>query len=239
MNFHNLVYTFTIVILLALFVSDVLFAQPKNSYRLGGTWYCNNGYKKVGNKCVKLNVPANAKAVGSHWYCNIGFKKVGDSCQEMTSAGVSGAPAPRTAGPRTQPAVRFDPSVLQAQAILKSLGFYHGAADGLAGPHTGAALRSFQARVRLSPTGELDAATTAVLLSLTRQRPIYRRYSSSTDCEGYNSETSAYVYGECDDGDFTGYDSETGNYVYGDCEPGGDLEAYDSETGTYIYGECD
>lgn len=58
-------------------------------------------------------------------------------------------------------------------------------------------------------------------------------------CEGYNSRTSNYVYGECSDGDFEGYDSETGNYVYGDCSFGGDLEAYDSETGDYVYGECE
>jgi len=58
-------------------------------------------------------------------------------------------------------------------------------------------------------------------------------------CEGYNSQTSNYVYGECSDGDFEGYDSETGNYVYGDCSFEGDLEAYDSETGDYVYGECE
>lgn len=61
----------------------------------------------------------------------------------------------------------------------------------------------------------------------------------TVDCEGYNSETSAYVYGECSNGEFEGYDSETGHYVYGDCEFDGDLEAYDSETGEYVYGECE
>jgi len=61
----------------------------------------------------------------------------------------------------------------------------------------------------------------------------------TVDCEGYSSETSAYVYGECTDGSFEGYDSETGNYVYGTCEFDGDLEAYDSETDEYVYGECE
>lgn len=61
----------------------------------------------------------------------------------------------------------------------------------------------------------------------------------TVDCEGYNSETSNYVYGECSDGDFEGYDSETGNYVYGGCKIDGDLEAYDSETFEYVYGECE
>ncbi len=58
-------------------------------------------------------------------------------------------------------------------------------------------------------------------------------------CEGYNSETSSYIYGECSDGEFEGYDSETGNYIYGDCSFGGAFEAYDPETGVYVYGECE
>ncbi|MBN47898.1 MAG: hypothetical protein CMN85_00035 [Spongiibacteraceae bacterium] len=61
----------------------------------------------------------------------------------------------------------------------------------------------------------------------------------TVDCEGYNSDTSSYVYGECSNGEFEGYDSDTGNYVYGECEIGGDLEAYDSATSVYVYGECD
>ena len=69
--------------------------------------------------------------------------------------------------------------------------------------------------------------------------PVTAMASYTVDCEGYNSETSAYVYGECTDGSFEGYDSETGNYVYGDCRFGEDLEAYDSETNEYVYGECE
>lgn len=61
----------------------------------------------------------------------------------------------------------------------------------------------------------------------------------TVQCEGYNEETSAYVYGECSEGSFEGYDSETGNYVYGDCSFGGSLDAYDSETDQYVYGNCE
>jgi len=61
----------------------------------------------------------------------------------------------------------------------------------------------------------------------------------TVECEGHNSETSAYVTGECSNGEFEGHDTETGNYVYGDCEFGGDLAAYDSDTGEYVYGECE
>jgi len=59
------------------------------------------------------------------------------------------------------------------------------------------------------------------------------------DCEGYDSDTGEYVYGECSDGDFEGYGNNYGEYVYGDCEAGGDLEGYKNDTGAYVYGECD
>ena len=49
---------------------------PANSWVSGSNWYCNDGYKKVGNSCEKLNVPRNAWVSGSNWYCNDGFKKV-------------------------------------------------------------------------------------------------------------------------------------------------------------------
>ncbi len=58
----------------------------------------------------------------------------------------------------------------------------------------------------------------------------------ATECEGYNSETGAWVYGECSDGGFEGYDSETGSYVSGDYSDG-EFEGYDSETGAYVSGE--
>ena len=61
----------------------------------------------------------------------------------------------------------------------------------------------------------------------------------TVDCNGYDSDTSEYVYGECSNGDFEGYNSDTGAYVYGECERGGDLNAYNSDTSAYVYGECD
>ena len=32
---------------------------PANAMAYGDTWICNNGYKKQGNSCKKINVPAN------------------------------------------------------------------------------------------------------------------------------------------------------------------------------------
>ncbi|MBT5662632.1 MAG: hypothetical protein HOJ05_02920 [Alphaproteobacteria bacterium] len=67
----------------------------------------------------------------------------------------------------------------------------------------------------------------------------FSAFSWEVDCDGYDSDTGSYVYGECTNGDFEGYDSDTGEYVYGDCDRGGDLDAYNSETGEYVYGDCD
>jgi hypothetical protein len=69
--------------------------------------------------------------------------------------------------------------------------------------------------------------------------PLSASADYAVECEGYNSETSAYVTGECSNGEFEGHDTETDNYVYGDCEFGGDLEAKDSETDERVYGECE
>lgn len=63
--------------------------------------------------------------------------------------------------------------------------------------------------------------------------------SYEVECEGYNDDTSAYIFGICADGEFEGTDSETGEHVYGDCEFGGDLDGYDSDTGEHVSGECE
>lgn len=59
---------------------------PQNAWVQGSAWYCNNGYKKQNNQCVKFKVPQNAWVQGSAWYCNIGFKKAHNACKEMTHA---------------------------------------------------------------------------------------------------------------------------------------------------------
>ena len=67
---------------------------PANSWASGSNWYCNDGYKKVGNSCERLNVPRNAWVSGSNWYCNDGFRKVGDQCVALNvpaNAWVSGS----------------------------------------------------------------------------------------------------------------------------------------------------
>lgn len=50
-----------------------------------------------------------------------------------------------------------------AQARLNNLGFFCGAVDGVSGPRTEGALRSFQKKHGLAETGQLDDATQALL----------------------------------------------------------------------------
>lgn len=67
---------------------------PANSWVSGSSWYCNDGYKKVGNSCEKLLVPPNAWVSGSNWYCNDGFQKVENQCVALDvpdNAWVSGS----------------------------------------------------------------------------------------------------------------------------------------------------
>ena len=73
-----------LILLLFLCSIDSSFAIPNNAWVMGSNWYCNDGYKKSGNSCLKINVPANAYTYGSTWYCNIGYKKSGGRCNEMT-----------------------------------------------------------------------------------------------------------------------------------------------------------
>jgi len=55
-------------------------------------------------------------------------------------------------------APKGDPVVEQVQNILKHLGFYHGSADGLAGPATHDAVAAYQSKVGLEATGRIDDA---------------------------------------------------------------------------------
>ncbi|HJN43865.1 MAG TPA: hypothetical protein QF572_06770 [Vicinamibacterales bacterium] len=57
---------------------------PANAQVVGNAWYCNSGFRRVGNACVALDVPVNAQVVGNAWYCNSGFRRAGDACVEMT-----------------------------------------------------------------------------------------------------------------------------------------------------------
>ncbi len=67
---------------------------PANSFVSGSNWYCNEGFKKVGNQCEAVAVPDNAFVSGSNWYCKEGFRKIGNECEALVvprNAFVSGS----------------------------------------------------------------------------------------------------------------------------------------------------
>jgi peptidoglycan hydrolase-like protein with peptidoglycan-binding domain len=57
------------------------FKVPANSWVSGSTWYCNDGYRKIGDRCEAFKIPANSWVSGSTWYCNDGYRKIGDRCE--------------------------------------------------------------------------------------------------------------------------------------------------------------
>ena len=64
--------------------------------------------------------------------------------------------------------------VISAQMLLARAGYYRSGIDGLFGPGTAAALRAYQVRVGLEPTGRLDVRTLGALGLLPAQnRPGY------------------------------------------------------------------
>lgn len=57
---------------------------PNNAYVMGNTWYCNPGYRRSGNACIKLDVPRDAYVMGNAWYCDSGYRRSGNSCVALT-----------------------------------------------------------------------------------------------------------------------------------------------------------
>ncbi|HET9490229.1 MAG TPA: peptidoglycan-binding domain-containing protein [Methylomirabilota bacterium] len=103
----------------------------------------------------------------------------GPALAQTTGGGTSQTPmAPSTSGGEAAKpdAMKSDPSkagraartgnreqVKAAQEALKQKGFDPGAADGMMGPKTQAALKEFQKSEQLNETGRLDAETMAKL----------------------------------------------------------------------------
>ena len=79
MIYNNLI-CLSVLLLLA---TPVSYAIPKNAHAIGGSWFCNTGYKRQGEGCKKLYVPPNARVIGSAWYCNNGFKRQGNQCNRF------------------------------------------------------------------------------------------------------------------------------------------------------------
>lgn len=53
---------------------------PENGYVSGNYWFCNDGYRKEQNRCVKVVAPENGYVAGAYWFCNDGYRKEGNSC---------------------------------------------------------------------------------------------------------------------------------------------------------------
>jgi len=94
------------------------------------------------------------------------------------------AAAPAYAAPQ-QSAVSPD-MIRQVQGNLQQQGLYHGSVDGVWGPGTESAVRSYQQQHNLNSTGQLDASTLASMNIATNQNygnsqppPNDQRYGSN------------------------------------------------------------
>ncbi len=74
--------------------------------------------------------------------------------------------------PFLRPGSRGQP-VRDVQAVLRSLGFYNGAIDGIYGPRTATAVATFQRSQRIVGDGRVGALTWQALR--TPVRPVHRR----------------------------------------------------------------
>lgn len=87
-----------------------------------------------------------------------------------TGAFFATRPAPVMPEPEpvsARPAPAGDPTLMRAQAALKTLGVYSGPVDGLPGPGTRKAILSFQQANGIAPSGELDGGVIAALVDRT------------------------------------------------------------------------
>ena len=53
---------------------------PEHAHIFGANWYCDSGYREVGNTCVQVIAPEHAHIFGANWYCDSGYREVGNTC---------------------------------------------------------------------------------------------------------------------------------------------------------------
>jgi len=121
---------------------------------------------KVRNLGLLLALSSVAALPACSWFGG------GGSSQNASSAGYSGssssaAQQPNYSSAPSQQAEAQQPltadTIRQVQQTLQQQGLYHAGVDGVWGPRTEAAVRSFQQKNNINPTGQLDQQTLASL----------------------------------------------------------------------------
>ena len=56
---------------------------PANAMAVGDYWVCNDGYRRVGEACHKIDIPANAHAIGAMWVCDDGYLRRDGECSKI------------------------------------------------------------------------------------------------------------------------------------------------------------
>lgn len=111
-----------------------------------------------------------------------------------TSAAISGDKVPSESPMTAKPArasAPADESLRQAQQMLKDKGHDPGTVDGVMGPKTQSALKSFQQAQGLSASGSLDSQTSAALSGSGASKPSAASAESSSTASASTTQPSA------------------------------------------------
>jgi hypothetical protein len=112
---------------LAFILSSLIFSQtslsasqPENSW-LGssGDWYCDDGYKKVGDTCEAIDIPENSYAFGSEWYCESGYVRFQGKCALKRLINFAGSDTPQP-GSISSSLKDFSTPTLNSNSIVPS-----------------------------------------------------------------------------------------------------------------------
>lgn len=78
---------FLALIILLIPINSFSQPLPKNASlsSYSDSWFCNRGYYKSGNECLKVQVPENGEPnyFGDGWFCKKGFYQSGNECLEV------------------------------------------------------------------------------------------------------------------------------------------------------------
>ena len=90
LNKMNLYFNLALIILICIVISHLggktaaAELQTENpQIQENNEQNCEEGYYRLDDKCVKLNVPENAYVSGNEWHCKPGYKRQDDKCVHL------------------------------------------------------------------------------------------------------------------------------------------------------------
>jgi peptidoglycan hydrolase-like protein with peptidoglycan-binding domain len=118
---------------------------------------------KIRNLGLLLALSSVAVLPACSWFGgNNGSERTSSASSARSNYGAAQQPAVSSQQAEAQQPLSAD-TIRQVQQSLQQQGLYHAGPDGVWGPRTEAAVRSFQQKNNINPTGQLDQQTLASL----------------------------------------------------------------------------